>query len=432
MRAKNGGMPRQAAFPVFSAYDPLHAEEGPLDPLGLDAIAEKLASRLVPGIRERMTRIRFLTAIAVGALVTEAFPKGDDDAETPPHIVWEWLVVEALLRTFDTDPDLSGIPGRRMALRAIRNNSHLSKARYLKHPETTGFHGVYKPLAVHLGLVDDDFRPRAESETLMDAWRQDAPGRTRLLETWTKAVQRCLERDPAQADPRWTSDEWRKLAQAFHPGHVVGRERRILRRILLDESRSQALPAIWEILSTLGPHARTLDDRDLVRRLAEHSPRFAPLCHAILAYETFSRHLQDAFDIVRYEAGRPKGLGFPIPSLHRHPTLAVLTSKIPAAFRAASDALEPFDELALSFRERFETLATFPDEVEFVRNLLRHHQTVQQQKSAEGKRPWFHRLDEDTILLRYDYELDTPPDLSDRFVHPYRATPIANFFRDIA
>lgn len=55
-------------FPFLTSYDPPGTSEGTLDPLGLYQIADQLAVQLVPAVRERMQRIRFLTAMAVGAL----------------------------------------------------------------------------------------------------------------------------------------------------------------------------------------------------------------------------------------------------------------------------------------------------------------------------------------------------------------------------
>lgn len=48
---------------VLTSYDPPGTSEGTLDPLGLYQIADQLAMQLVPAVRERMQRIRFLTAL---------------------------------------------------------------------------------------------------------------------------------------------------------------------------------------------------------------------------------------------------------------------------------------------------------------------------------------------------------------------------------
>jgi hypothetical protein len=52
-------------FPRLSEEDKFETSEGGLDPLGLVQVAEALAIRLVPGVRERMSHPRYLTAMAV-------------------------------------------------------------------------------------------------------------------------------------------------------------------------------------------------------------------------------------------------------------------------------------------------------------------------------------------------------------------------------
>jgi len=71
-------------LPYLTAYDPTGSSEGTLDPLGLYMIADHLATRLVPAVRERMLRIRFLTPITVGALVTEDLEPNDRNPHFPP------------------------------------------------------------------------------------------------------------------------------------------------------------------------------------------------------------------------------------------------------------------------------------------------------------------------------------------------------------
>src|SRR3990172_1401640 len=85
-------------FPFLTSYDPPGNSEGSLDPLGLYQIADQLAVQLVPAVRERMQRIRFLTAMAVGALVTEGLEDDPRQRDASPSLVWKCLVVEALIR----------------------------------------------------------------------------------------------------------------------------------------------------------------------------------------------------------------------------------------------------------------------------------------------------------------------------------------------
>lgn len=77
-----------AVLPSLTAFDPETSSEGTLDPLGLYLIADQLASKLVPAVRERMQRIRFLTAMAVGAVLSEEL---EWDAGCRPYLPQQFL-----------------------------------------------------------------------------------------------------------------------------------------------------------------------------------------------------------------------------------------------------------------------------------------------------------------------------------------------------
>ena len=59
------------ALPFLTLTDPKTTGEGVLDPLGLSLVADQLADEILPGLRARMVRPRFLTALAVSAAVYE-------------------------------------------------------------------------------------------------------------------------------------------------------------------------------------------------------------------------------------------------------------------------------------------------------------------------------------------------------------------------
>ena len=58
-------------FPFLTVPDPKTTSEGVLDPLGLSGVGDQLADEILPGLRARMVRPRFLTAMAVSAAVYE-------------------------------------------------------------------------------------------------------------------------------------------------------------------------------------------------------------------------------------------------------------------------------------------------------------------------------------------------------------------------
>ncbi len=125
-------------FPLLSEEDKAERSEGGLDPLGLVQISESLGVRLVPGVRERMSHPRYLTAMAVALEVCRDFPedKVASDGITPPWLVFEWLMVEGLVRTAQGQ-DGFGLTGSRKATTALRRNASMSAARHLKTPTVT-------------------------------------------------------------------------------------------------------------------------------------------------------------------------------------------------------------------------------------------------------------------------------------------------------
>ena len=155
-------------------YDPVLADEGTLDPLGLTSIADRLGNRLVPGVRERMRHPRFLTAIAAGARVCEPFYDAVcTDGFSEPFQVFEWIMVQALYRTYKDEPEqLRGMPGTLKAREAYRKNDPLSRNRYLKNAYTFGFHGVYRTLAEAMDIATDSILGE-KGDLLLRAWEEE-------------------------------------------------------------------------------------------------------------------------------------------------------------------------------------------------------------------------------------------------------------------
>ena len=69
-------------LPFLTVPDPKTTSEGVLDPLGLSGVGDQLADEILPGLRARMVRPRFLTAMAVSAAVYEGLE--DELARTMP------------------------------------------------------------------------------------------------------------------------------------------------------------------------------------------------------------------------------------------------------------------------------------------------------------------------------------------------------------
>lgn len=422
------------SFPFLTTYDPPGTSEGSLDPLGLYQIADQLAVQLVPAVRERMQRIRFLTAMAVGAMVTEELDDDPSQGDAAPCFVWEWMVVEALMRSMGPNPDadVQGVPGSLVARRALGRHGYLDARSYLKTPRIFGFHGVYKRLAIRLGIVDVHLSRGPNAEGLVDAWARGVEGAGTLLSSWSAAIRGCLKEKPPRT-PSWTRDEWTKLAQAFAPAVAKTREKRYLRDLLLvaDDRRLGALPSIWALQPELDDEE--FAEETLHDRLEKREPVYAPLLQAIRAYEAFARSLQDGFDVLKAEAARHDAQGFVVPDIPRDEDFVRSVKRLHNRFDVAHSALgEVTMALQSLFDERFRVFAEPMDPAACAITLCTHHETVQRGKSADGKRPWFDRVGPDRIYVRHAYREPRRDILPGRYVHDYRGRPIRSFHRDLS
>jgi hypothetical protein len=430
-----------ATFPFLTSYDPPGTSEGTLDPLGLYQIAEQLAVQLVPAVRERMQRIRFLTAMAVGSLVTEGLQDDPEVRDASPYLMWEWLVVEALMRTKGDDPGMWGIPGTVVTRRALSQHGYLDPRSYLKTPRIFGFHGVYKRLAMRLGIVDVHLDSGPNAEGLVDAWAKGIGLRglgeaKPMLSRWSAAVKRGLAEKPPRTKANWGTADWRELANAFALDRGGHREKRYLRELLLSvgDRRLGALAAIWQLLSRFND--AEVEEESLHDLLEKQEPVYGPLLQAIRAYEAFARSLQDAFDVLKAEATGLDVQGFDVPGIAHNADFKHSVKDLHKRFEAAHNAL---GEVTLTnaliqslFEARFHAFGEPMDAGTCGIALCTHHEAVQRGKSADGKRPWFDRLGQNHIYIRHAFREAKREIQPDRYVHDYRSNPIRRFSRDLS
>lgn len=430
------------SFPFLTAYDPPGVSEGSLDPLGLSQIAERLAEQLVPAVRERMQRIRYLTVSVVGAYVTEGMEEDVGNKDASPCLVWEWLVVEALVRSLGDTNAPFGVPGIDVTRRALNNHDYLDARSYLKTPRVFGFNGVYKRLAVHLGLVDVHLAPGPHSEGLVDAWAKSTglggfAGAKPKLEQWRAAVQRSLECKPPRARPGWGAIDWKELSDLFAPGECRQQERRYLKALLLEEGNARplgALPTIWDLPSANSKEG--LIEAQLHQELIRKEPRFAPLIGAIGAYEKFSRAVSDAFDILRAVAGGQDARGYELALLAKDGDFVKCVRGLDKLYASGYTAIGelPTASVALQgmFNDRFGAFGEPMDAAQCAMGLCAHHEMIQTRKSAVGKRPWFERLSPERIFMRSAYRAKSRPTIgSGQYVGLYRGAPIRRFIKDL-
>jgi hypothetical protein len=426
-------------LPFLTVYDPPGSSEGTLDPLGLYQIADQLGVLLVPAVRERMQRIRFMTALAVGSIVTEGMEDNPKYRDASPYLVWEWHLAEAMVRREVDIGDINGVPGSLVTRRAVGQHGYLDAKSYLKTPRIFGFSGVYKRLAVHAGILDSHLAPGPLAERLVDAWARDMgfggiKGAQHTINRWRDMVLAGLSQKPPRTKVP-SAETWKELALFFAPAAAKAQERKTLRGVLNDEGSRKlgALPRIWKVLAGQGD--REIEEERVHKQLGREDATLRPLLHAIQQYEVFARSLQDAFDVLRALASAKDAEGFTVTDAAGDKSFADALANLETKARAVSigftDLGGPGTALCNLFDGRFGRFMEPLSASDCALVLCSHHEVVQKAKSAEGRRPWFDRIGESRIYMRHAYRTARRENLPGRYLHGYRAYPIERFFRDL-
>ncbi len=428
--------------PLLTLEDRETLAEGSLDPLGLYAIADNLAVRLAPGVRERQKHPRFLTAMAVGALVCADFDPHSvaADGVTEPWLVFEWYVVTGLVRSPDA-PDLRGVPGRDKVARAIAEGVPLCATNYLKSPRIFGFHGTYRRLARELGVIHDELLGELGWE-LLTTWAEeqgltgfchDVPGPGRA---WRQKLQSAvadgLQRGAvARGDP-WAG--WSFFGRHLAPYRAGRREREVIWRGLTRDDRGWRGTVLQQLRSDEGrrlwQELENDDERVFHRWLRERvEDELRELLDAILCYERFSRRLQDAFDDLLYQMTLRKAPVAPR-RLAGSQGVRRAAQEVPDLYEELLSRLAPFEQAAV-FQTAFQLVAQPAQPEQFVEQLLEHHKRVQKNKPPAGKLAWIDSFDGGSYAVRPRYRRNEPAAHDDSYVHSYRTDSLWQFLRDL-
>ena len=145
--------------PLASEFDPAESDETSIDPLGLATTYERLADQMLGNVTVRMTRIRLVTAIAVGAVVAETWDDGEvaKDEVSTADMVFEWLTLIAFVRPGrgGAEERLRRVGGMQKVKRALLAGNPISAKTYLKTPRVFGFSGVFRRFAEGIFDLED-------------------------------------------------------------------------------------------------------------------------------------------------------------------------------------------------------------------------------------------------------------------------------------
>ncbi len=427
--------------PFCSEFDPSEEGEGSVDPLGLQPGYERLADRLLPAVTVRMGNPRPVTAMAVGTCVCEDWDTDVVAADeiTPPWLVWGWFVVEAFVRAEDSSREASGVPGMRKVRRALRTHRPVNATSYLKTPTAFGFTGVFRRLAVAIGILTEDGRLDDGGYELLTAWARDqdlagfidAP-RHPFRERLRRAVVQGLEK--SHTTPQ-SGEFWQDIARRLDPLAPGRSERKfLLERILLRAGQVDMVAHLKDALIAEGGVSKRKDEAPFLRKLSGGAPAdLKQLLTAIDAYETFGRAITDAFDGLRHCAAINGGAQVDADSFAStraaKTALAALGPSL-ARIRSHPTLLEwERDQNGLEQTvEHFDAVRSGPD---LFNAVLAHHEHVQGNKAPNGKRIWFERGLHGKVVVRAGYVLPEPPDKHGGYVHEYRTPTFSRFLGDL-
>lgn len=430
-------------LPLQTEYDSKLTNDGSIDPIALYSISENLATRLCPGVRERMSNPRYLTLMAVSNAVCSMFDEdtvANDDVGTSPQLVFEWYVVQGLVHTAPTaNLDLQGLPGRDKAGRVVALGLGLSSSRYLKTASVFGFHGIYRPLAKQLELeIGGALGPFGLD--LLEIWQRenDLPGfvagtqgnGARLREVLQEAVTKGLDKGEVAHSKSWK--QWEVFSKYLQHQRFGAEEARAvfdrllatettLRRPLIEFLRSDAGQAI---VSAKNPSERAF--HEALRKVA--GKELATILDAIMAYEAFSRLLQNGFDeCLKTLCDALRAVT--VDELATLQSIVDASSNTPAAFRHAADKIGVVDpDLARRFTQTFSVFGESMAPPAWVETLFEHHRLNQERKPPHGKRPWVIVNPKNrSMYVQPNYRRDYAPKFDGSYVNFYRMVPLQSF-----
>jgi hypothetical protein len=337
---------------------------------------------------------------------------------------------------------LSGVPGIQKVRRAFRNQRPVSATAYLKTPTAFGFTGVFRRLALGIGVLTEDGMLDDGGYELVTAWAKDqhlngildasAGDGHAFRERLRRAVAQGM--DKGHTTPQ-SGEFWRDLARRLDPAKPGPNERKILvDRILLRAGPVEMITRLKDSLVAQGGVSERDDEAPFLRKLSRNAPDdLKQLLAAIDTYEAFGRAITDAFDGLRYcgsiNGGAPVDAEDFASSKAAKSALAALRPSL-ARIRSHPTLLEwERDEKGIAqAAERFDGVRTGGDLFDAV---LNHHEHVQRDKPPDGKRPWFERGSPGKVLVRAGYALREPPADQGGYVHEYRIPTFSGFLADL-
>lgn len=423
-----------AQLPRLSQYDPGVVGEGGLDPMGLAAVADRIADLLAPGVRARMSQPRFVTLSAVGAMAGQQLTgQVAEDGTTTADIAFEWLVVEALVRLQKPEV-VVGLPGSQKARHAIATGARLNPQNYLRGARVFGFTGVYRPFSVAESVTDARGLPGPAAGPLVDAWERDnhlrgfsanQPGSegAGLRRDVAKAIEQSLVKGECSAPP--TGQLLQRLANITMPRGGRAREQRELRRLVIGGDGEPRSVMTSLLLADL-PETGTPEHEIAAALVSRASGQMKVRLRAAIHYEEAATLVNNTFRRLLVHSGAQANgvmLGQDAAAMGH---LQAAARDLPDRIHRAVDSAAAYDDtLALQVATALSWFEQSMGAGDLFETLIARHADVQ---SGKGKRTWLDEIAGGWIV-RPPYREQVIAD-DEWWVHPMRLLTLAQFLRE--
>lgn len=416
---------------------------GSLDPMGLYAIADRMATTLVPGVRERMSNLRYLTASAYGAEVCRGMtPEPMLQARLESYMALEYHLVSGWIYQFrEREEEIAGLPGIQKSQECFQARRHLTPGRYLKTASVFGFHGVYRTLATDLRVVDEHYQLGATGEALVEEVQNQFNSAgvpwDHHLDLMRRAVREtCAEGETSR--PWW----WERHGDAAHilkPHNMSLREQEIIGDALFSEGQFGRQELLSFLKSKEGQEAWAGENELKVYKTflkSSASEETKNIVQAILAFEAMAKLLHDAFHQVLLHV--EQGAQVKTEKLCSLPAVIVAADKVGDRYQRVLEAMSNAGMEAE--RQRVEgSFAEFgglhgtgtAKARAFLDAIIHHHQDVQKSKGRNGKQAWIRRSEDDrwyADILGRSEQVDVE---TNALVHQYRIRPLMSFLQTL-
>ena len=407
--------------------------------MGLYAIADRMATTLVPGVRERMSNLRYLTASAYGAEVCRGM-SGEPmiQARLEPYMALEFHLVSGWIYQFrDHEEEIAGLPGIQKSQECFEGDRRLTPGRYLKTASVFGFHGVYRTLATDLRVVDEQYQLGATGEALVEEVQNQFNSAgvpwDHHLKWMRSAVQET--RIEGRTSRAWWWDRHGDAAHILKPHNMSLREQEIIGDALFSEGQLGRHELLSFLKSKEGQEAWVGENELKVYKTflkSSASEETKNMVKAISAFEAMAKLLHDAFHQVLSHV--EQGAQLKTEKLCSLPAVILAADKVGDRYQKV---LETMSNAGMEAeRQRVEgSFAEFGNlygNVEaFLDAMIHHHQDVQKSKGRHGKQAWMRRSEDDrwyADVLGRSEQVDPE---TNAFVHQYRIRPLMSFLQTL-